>query len=231
TFRQRLEQIYAGGLELPSPLSRSPQQHALHAFARTIERFDVRPEHFLRFAEGRARDATITRYPTWSKLEQHCRAIGGSVGAAVGEVLGLQHSEAHRGMEQLGIGLCLTQILRDIATDRDRGHIYIPLEDLARCRYSERDLLSGVVNDRLHELWKFEGDRARGLLVEGAESICWIAGDKSRLMASVLVMLAEATLRRTPMRSKLTTAMRLRQLPAAFRLARREAGAPLPFSL
>lgn len=228
TFRTRLDEIFDGGLELPSPSSRSLQQHALHALAGTVSRFDVRREHFLRFAEERARDACIVRYPTWAKLQQHCSATGGSVAGAVGDVLGLQHSDAARGIDRLGAGLRLVQILRDIPADRGRGRIYAPLEDLARCRYSERDLLAGTMNDRLDALWKFEVARARTLLKEGAESICWIAGDKSRLMASVLVMLADATLRRPPTRPRLTTAMRLRQLPAAWRLARRQPGELLP---
>jgi phytoene/squalene synthetase len=220
TFRDRLDQIYAGGLELPSPEARSTQQHALHALARTVERFDVRREHFLRFAEERARDATISRYPTWNRLEQHCRATGGSVAGAVGDVLGTQHSDAPAAIERLGIGLRLVQILRDVKPDRERERIYLPLEDLARCRYSERDLLAGTVNERLEELWRFEGERARMLLNAGASAIGWIAGDKSRLFAATMVALAEATLRRPIAKPYLTTAMRLRQLPAAWRLAR-----------
>jgi phytoene/squalene synthetase len=221
TFRDRLDQIFDGRLELPSPASRSPQQHALHAFALTVARFDVRREHFLRFAEERVRDAAVSRYPTWTKLEHHCRATGARVAAAFGEVLGVQHSDALTALERLGVGLRLVQILRDIDADRARGRVYVPLEELARCRYSERELLAGAVNDRLDELWKFEGERVRSILNEGSEAIPWIAGDKSRLFASTLVALADATLRRPPTRGRLTTGMRLRQLPAAWRLARR----------
>ena len=83
-----------------------------------------------------------------------------------------------------------------------------------------RELLAAVANERLDDLWRFEGDRARALFAEGADAIRWIAGDKSKLFAATIVALAEATLRRPPSRSHLTTAMRLRQLPAAWRLAR-----------
>jgi len=221
TFRDRLNQIFDGRLELPAPASRSAQQHALHAFARTVGRFELRREHFLRFAEERVRDGAISRYPTWTRLERHCRAMGGSVAGAMGEVLGLQHSDAPRAIERVGVGLRLVQILRDVHADRVRDHVYLPLEDLAQCRYSERDLLAGVMNDRLRELFKLEADRARSLLNEGSEVIRWIAGDKSRLFAATLVTLADATLRRPPTRPRLTTAMRLRELPATWRLARR----------
>jgi phytoene/squalene synthetase len=225
-FRARLDQIFDGGLELPSPTSRSPQQHALHALAQTVTRFGLRREHFMRFAEERVRDAGIMRYPTWSKLERHCRAIGGSVAVAVGEVLGMQHSDAAGAIETLGAGLRLVQILRGIAADRSRDRVYVPLEDLARCRYSEKDLLAGVVNDRLDALWKFEGDRARALLDRGCEAIPWIAGDKSRLFAGTIVALAQATLHRPPTRPQLTTPMRLRQIPTAWRIARRRTAIP-----
>ena len=219
-FRGRLDQIFDGRLELPSPEARSPQQHALHAFARTVARSGINRQHFLLFADERAPDATITRYPTWTKLEQHCRATGGSIAGAIGEVLGLQHSDAPRAIEKLGVGLRFVQILRDVNVDRARGRIYLPLEDLACCRYSERELLAGVANERLDDLWRFECDRARALFAEGADAIRWIAGDKSKLFAATIVTLAEATLRRPPSRPHLTTAMRLRQLPAAWRLAR-----------
>ncbi|MDQ3441279.1 MAG: squalene/phytoene synthase family protein [Planctomycetota bacterium] len=219
-FRGRLDQIFDGGLELPSPAARSSQQHALHAFARTVARFDVRREHFLRFADERARDATITRYPTWTKLEQHCRATGGCVAVAMGEVLGLQHSDASRAIERLGAGLRLVQILRDVNADAARGRIYLPLEDLVRCRYSERELIAGVASERRDELWGFERERARKLLNQGTSAIGWIAGDRSRLFAATVVALGETTLRRPVSKPSLTTAMRVRQLPAAWRLAR-----------
>lgn len=221
TFHERLDQIFEGRLELPASGSRSEQQRALHAFAGTAARFDLRRHHFLRFAEERVRDAEIARYPTWTKLEHHCRAIGGSVAGAIGDVLGLQHSDSSRAIERLGVGLRLTQILRDIDADRRRDRVYVPLEDLARCRYSERDLLAGAMNEQLDALWNVQGERVRSLLNEGCEAIRWIAGEKSRLFAATLVTLAEATLRRPPLRSQLTTAMRLRQLPAAWRLALR----------
>jgi phytoene/squalene synthetase len=219
-FRARLDQIFDGGLQLPSPTSRSPQQHALHALAQTASRFGIRREHFMRFAEERVRDAGIVRYPTWNKLERHCRATGGSIAVAVGEVMGMQHSDAAGAIETLGAGLRLVQIMRDIDADRARDRVYLPLEDLARCRYSEKDLLAGVLNDRLDALWKFEGDRVRSLLDRGSEAIPWIAGDKSRLFAATVVALARATLDRPPTRPRLTTAIRLRQLPTAWRIAR-----------
>jgi phytoene synthase len=130
----------------------------------------------------------------------------------------------------------LTEILRNLKPDRDRGHVYLPLEDLARFRYSERDLENGTVNEPFGELMRFEVARARQMYRAGAEGICWLAGDGSRLAASAVAVTHGGILRAIEQQrydvfrhqADLTTAQRIRSLPAAWRLARREAGEPVP---
>ena len=61
----------------------------------------------------------------------------------------------------LGIANQLTNILRDVGEDRGRGRIYLPLEDLERFNYSEKELFDGVIDDRWRSLMKFEIERAR----------------------------------------------------------------------
>jgi 15-cis-phytoene synthase len=57
----------------------------------------------------------------------------------------------------------LTNFLRDIREDWERGRVYLPLEDLKRFEYSEEDLGTGRVNEAFVELMRFEIDRARML--------------------------------------------------------------------
>jgi phytoene synthase len=63
----------------------------------------------------------------------------------------------------LGIAFQLTNFLRDIAEDLDRGRIYLPLEDLARFGVTEEDLLRRQVTPQLRGLLAFEIDRTRAL--------------------------------------------------------------------
>src|SRR5207249_4958751 len=63
--------------------------------------------------------------------------------------------------EACGIAFQLTNILRDIKEDAERGRIYLPQEDLRRFGYSEGDLLAGVTNEAFFELMRFEAARAR----------------------------------------------------------------------
>jgi phytoene synthase len=61
----------------------------------------------------------------------------------------------------LGIANQLTNILRDVGEDRQRGRIYLPLDELERFGYSEAELLSSSLNDNWRALMRFQLQRAR----------------------------------------------------------------------
>jgi phytoene synthase len=130
----------------------------------------------------------------------------------------------------------LTTILRDVKPDFARGRVYLPQEDFARFGYTERELAAGVVNEDFRELVRFEIARARELYRDGAEGICWLAGDGSRLAASVIAVthagVLDAIERKgydvlagRPARS---IGQQLRRAPLAWWLARRRLNMPMP---
>jgi phytoene synthase len=83
---------------------------------------------------------------------------------------------------------------------------------------------------------KFEIARARDLFRRGAEGLCWLAGDGSRLTASAMAVsysgILDAIERQNydvfSKRAHLTTPQKFRRLPKALKLARRRPGEPLP---
>ena len=151
-------------------------------------------------------------------------------------VLGLTHSGAREQAIELGVAMQLTNILRGIKKDVERGRIYLPLEDMIRFGYSERDLAGEVVNDNLRGLMRFEIERARALYRSGAEGICWLAGDGSRLAAATTAVLHAGILDAMERReynvfrgpTGLNIGQKLRRLPAAWRLGRRQPEERLP---
>jgi len=151
-FRDRLDEIYSGSLELPNSEFRNETQHALFAFARTVERYEIPKEYFIDLSEGCRMDLTIKRYATWNSLEKYCYNVAGVVGLIMSCVFGLRHSDAGQNAVAMGNAMQLTNILRDIHEDYLRGRIYLPLEDLARFGYSENDLARGTVNDAFKRL-------------------------------------------------------------------------------
>ena len=235
-FRDRLEEIYSGTLELPNTEFRSQTQHVLFAFSRTIERFEIPKEHFVDLAEGCRMDLTIQRYATWNSLEKYCYHVAGVVGLIMSCIFGLRHSEAGEQAIAMGNAMQLTNILRDLREDWLRGRIYLPLEDLVRFGYSESDLSRGVVNDAFRRLMRFEVARARSLYREGSKGLCWLADDGSRLTASARAVVYSGILDAIERqhydvfrnRAHLSTGQKLRRLPASWRLAKREDGEPMP---
>jgi phytoene synthase len=234
-LRDRLDDLYAGSLELPAPLSRSVPHHVLHAFGQAARRYQIPRQSFIDIAEGVRRDLLVRRYATWASLERHCRQSAGAAASAIACVLGVTNSDAVEHAVTLGVAMAFTRILTSLKDDSAAGRIYLPLEDLANFRYSERDLAAGVVNDNFQRLMRFQVDRARRLYREAAEGLCWVAGDGSRMAAATVVALSTGVLdaierqgydvfTRPP---RLAAAQKFRRLALAWRLARRRPESPL----
>jgi phytoene synthase len=235
-LRDRLDEIYEDRLELPAIESRSPQQHALAAFAHTAREFEIDKQYFLDVAAGCRMDLTVKRYPDWPALENYCFHVAGVVGLIMSCIFGLQHSDAKRQAVQMGNAMQLTNILRDVKEDFDRGRIYLPADEMGRFGYSESDLSRGIVNDAFRELMKYQIARARQLYQEGAAGLCWLAGDGSRLTASAMAVIYSGILDAIEAqrydvfsrRARVTTARKLARIPRAWRLARRLSTEPMP---
>src|SRR6185369_2259081 len=71
----------------------------------------------------------------------------------------------------LGLALQLTNILRDLKEDIARGRIYIPIEDLERFGYSERELRANLYNAPFIELMRYEHSRASSYFQKAAHSL------------------------------------------------------------
>ncbi len=235
-FHARLDEIYDRRLALPPPDERSEAQHALHAFALTVHRYAIPKQYFLDLAAGCRMDLTVSRYATWAALDRYCYHVAGVVGLIMSSVFGLSDASAREQAVLMGNAMQLTNILRDVREDRERGRIYLPLEDMVRFRYSEADLNAGIVNDAFRELMRFQIARARDLYRRGAEGLCFLEGDGSRLTAAVMAVIYGGILGEIERRgydifaarASLTRGQKLRRLPLAWRVARRRRGRPLP---
>ena len=62
-------------------------------------------------------------------------------------IFGCRNARATDYALNLGVALQLTNILRDVKSDLERGRVYLPLEDLAASGCTVADLSSGVVTE------------------------------------------------------------------------------------
>lgn len=143
------------------------------ALVDTLQRFPMDIQPYRDMIAGQRMDLYRNRYDTFEDLNLYCYRVAGTVGLMSSAVLGVEIFEnqapwAEKTVEipeteavALGIANQLTNILRDVGEDIGRDRIYLPLEDLARFNYTEKDLLNKVIDDRWRNLMKFEIERAR----------------------------------------------------------------------
>ena len=111
-------------------------------------------------------DLTTTRYETFEDLRVYCRRVASAVGLASIEIFGYADDGTRLYAAELGLALQLTNILRDVGSDAERGRIYVPLEDLRRFGVSEEEILGGRSSREsrtpgLEALLRFQAERAR----------------------------------------------------------------------
>ena len=116
---------------------------------------------FRELVEGVRMDVEGTDYASFDDLVLYCRRVAGTIGRLSLAVFGPDQSpEAEPLADDLGVAMQLTNILRDIREDLERGRVYIPLEDLERFDCTNANL-NGGANDSSVALIRFEVGRAR----------------------------------------------------------------------
>jgi phytoene synthase len=138
-----------------------PSDPLVPALRDTIAKYSIPVVHFEELIDGMRMDLSKRRYRTFEDLYRYCYRAASAVGLICIEIFGYDDREARLPAEHLGIAMQLTNILRDVAEDLRRGRIYLPLADLERFGYSERELEARVVDDRFRALMEFEVGRAR----------------------------------------------------------------------
>jgi phytoene synthase len=209
---------------------------ALLAFEYTVRACEIPKTYFLELAAGCRMDFTITQYETWAELETYCYRVAGVVGLIMCHVFGVREERARAQAVAMGNAMQLTNILRDVREDLDRGRVYLPREDLARFGVSDEELQTRRTTPAMARLIAFEVARARSLYAEGARGLTSLPNDGSRFTACVMSVVYAGILGAIERqccdvfggRAKLSTLQKIARLPAAARLAKTEVGDTIP---
>ena len=150
------------GFSDPDPLQRE--------VAGLMERHSI-PVHLLTaIIDGCLMDLRPQRFGTWEDLSQYTYKVACAVGLASLKVFVAKDPASERYAVALGHALQLTNILRDVGEDLSNGvRIYLPLADMARFQYTERDLIGRVYDGRFAALMAFEAERTEKFYREAVE--------------------------------------------------------------
>ncbi|MGJ6963823.1 phytoene/squalene synthase family protein [Streptosporangium sp. G11] len=146
----------------------------LPAFAQTVRSFGVEHGDIDAFLCSMRADLTVTRYATYDDLLVYMEgsaAVIGTMMLPVLEPLPGMEDKAREPARQLGLAFQLTNFLRDVAEDLERGRVYLPLEDLDRFGVKTANLGRGVTTPALRELLAFQARRAGDHYARAEEGI------------------------------------------------------------
>ncbi|MEO6317594.1 MAG: phytoene/squalene synthase family protein [Acidimicrobiales bacterium] len=132
----------------------------LKAVVHTVRAFDIDPDCFRRFLRSMAMDLTVAGYATWDDLLVYMDGSAAVIGEMMLPILEPLVPEALGHARDLGNAFQLTNFLRDVAEDLDRGRVYIPQEDLDRFG---ADPHRRTVDEPWRQVMRFEVDRCRHL--------------------------------------------------------------------
>jgi len=156
----KYEKLRKWRIELEKALAGHSDYSLLNKLGRTISQFNIPLDPFFDLLKGMEMDLQYKRYLSFDDLAKYCYRVASTVGLMCIEIFGYKHTSAKDFAVNLGIALQLTNILRDIKKDSERGRIYLPQEDLQRFNYSEQDLFNQVYNANFIDLMEYETKRA-----------------------------------------------------------------------
>jgi phytoene synthase len=165
------------------------------AFHDTVNRFHIEPDYFRQMIEGVASDLEPRRFETFEQLYGYCYQVASVVGLTTIHIFGFRSPEALPLAEKCGVAFQLTNILRDIREDVERGRIYLPAEDLRRFGVAAEDLRAGNRNAAFLALMGFEAARARAYYNE-SRPLLELAQPRSRPSLGALIAIYSRLLER-----------------------------------
>ncbi len=138
----------------------------LPAVLHTIAVFDLDRGDFASFLRSMEMDLTVTSYATYEDLLDYMEGSAAVIGTMMLPILGSSDPGVARGpARQLGLAFQLTNFIRDVGEDLDRGRTYLPDEDLDKFGVTRADLAEAIsrraATPQIRNLIAYEVERAR----------------------------------------------------------------------
>lgn len=140
----------------------APQFRVNQELQPIIQRYGLPFELFDELIRGVEMDLHVKRYESYEQLERYCYRVASVVGLLSIEIFGYRNPACREYANYLGKALQLTNILRDVRADAERGRIYLPLSELARFQVTEEEILSLTFSENFRRLAASVAEHARG---------------------------------------------------------------------
>jgi len=164
---QFVKDVEAGGSpsSVDHPISR--------AVVDTVRRWDIPMEYVEAFLTSMRMDLTVTEYATYDDLMVYVYGSAAVIGLEMVPVLEplVPREVADPYASDLGIAFQLSNFIRDVGEDLQRGRVYLPREDLDAFGVTREHLEHGVVDGPVRRLLAFEVARTREIYRSAAAGV------------------------------------------------------------
>jgi phytoene synthase len=158
------------------------------ALQHTLRTWDIPVVHVKAFLKSMLMDLTVTEYLTYADLQEYMYGSAAVIGLQMVPILEPLSDEAYPRAHALGEAFQLTNFVRDVAEDLQRGRIYLPMEDLHRFGVSRAEWEKGVMTPAIRDLLRFEIARIRELYTYAGGGIPLLAPSSRECIRAAFVL-------------------------------------------
>jgi phytoene synthase len=177
-WRNELQAVYHG-----TPTSPIAVSLAHHVKALTIPK-----AYFEELIKGVEMDLVNDRYATFDDLSLYCYRVASVVGLICLYVFGVTSARAQDYAVNLGMSFQMTNVLRDVGADAALGRIYLPLDSLRACKYSEEALLKQTYSPEFKQVMQQEAARAQHYYQKAEAALQGLSREERRALTVAEIM-------------------------------------------
>lgn len=166
-YHEELDRIAAG---------QAPADASFAELAQIIAEWRLPLQLFRDLLDAFAQDVVKKRYADYPQLLDYCRRSANPVGRLLVHLADRASEDNLRRSDCICSALQLINFWQDIAIDWQKCRVYLPQDDLERFGITEAQLANFRWNEAWAALLKFQTDRARALMIEGAPLVHQLPG-------------------------------------------------------
>jgi 15-cis-phytoene synthase len=153
----------------------------LISFQKIIFQFAIPQKYFNELIEGMKMDLKKNNYKDFKELHNYCYKVAGVVGLIMLSLFKANKATTRESAIKLGIAMQLTNILRDIKEDYQKGRIYLPEIEQKRFNLDGCCFEKEINDNNFQDFMKFQIKRARNYYNQAEKGIRFIPSIRCRL--------------------------------------------------
>ncbi|CAE6707664.1 presqualene diphosphate synthase HpnD [Candidatus Nitrotoga fabula] len=173
----------------------SPQHPVTRALAPVVRQYHLPQEHFHEIIKGMEMDLLPHQYADFPSLKQYCYRVASIVGILAAKIFGYTNPDTLKYAQDLGLAFQLTNIIRDVGEDAQRGRIYLPMEELKLFGITSNEILHRLDSENFQKLIQFQIDRAQHYYYQAFAQLP-AADRKAQRTGLIMAAIYQATLKK-----------------------------------